>query len=231
MNLREYRENQALINMNIGERRLQIMSTMENKINTYWQLRQSQWLLNTLSDLDEKILAMITIIQEEENSLIQRDEMYQKKTLELIEMGKEFHKSYHLFAEAYDQLSFESTEPIQSKSLSFKNNHSTGKGVIGSNGDFQMGSFEKENMWHELSFQVFKLIAENQSQQAELISRNSAKRETIKDLNCNLEKQLNENKVLHAQLRFYRQVVNKNQSLFSKLKRLILGKFLRVDTQ
>ncbi|KAJ4951859.1 hypothetical protein NE237_028691 [Protea cynaroides] len=285
------------------------MSTIENKNrasntfrNSHCEPHHSQWLRNTLSDLDEKIMALITIIQEEDDSSIHRDKIYQKKTQQLIKMGEEFHKSYHLFSEGYDKLSSELSEPIQSKSLFSMNSYSrrssegvigssvvakpetldtlpevvvefdyskfgpespnyaiddqspteeinpilksrqeTGvsqveegeckviritevKNVLGSNcrgttRDFPMDSFE-------LSLQVLKLITENQSQQAELIRRNEAKKEIIKDLYCKLDRFMNENKVLHDQLRSSKHGVNKNQSKLSKLKRLVLRKFL-----
>ncbi|EXB81216.1 hypothetical protein L484_013157 [Morus notabilis] len=67
---------------------------------------QSQWLQTNLSELDEKIKVMLSIIEEDGDSFAKRAEMYYKRRPQLVKVLKELHKSYSSLAEKYDQLRF-----------------------------------------------------------------------------------------------------------------------------
>ncbi|OVA09654.1 KIP1-like [Macleaya cordata] len=93
-------------------------------------------------------------------------------------------------------------------------------------GEFVMGSLERETMWSDMRFQVSKLIEDNLQQQSKLIRRNDEKREAIKDLCFQLNKLTEENRTLQTCYRCSRVGMKQNKSQISKLKGLILGKFL-----
>lgn len=65
---------------------------------------QSQWLQTNLSELDEKIKVMLSIIEEDGDSFAKRAEMYYKRRPQLIKVLEDLHKSYRSLAEKYDQL-------------------------------------------------------------------------------------------------------------------------------
>ncbi|XP_039034946.1 protein NETWORKED 3A-like [Hibiscus syriacus] len=81
---------------------------------------------------------------------------------------------------------------------------------------------EHERVWNELRFKVSELVEDNLSHQAELIRRNDAKRETIKDL-CSKMNMKDENKAMNGNHR----VTRKTQSHVSRLKWIFLGKFMK----
>ncbi|KAK9038219.1 hypothetical protein V6N11_023102 [Hibiscus sabdariffa] len=88
--------------------------------------------------------------------------------------------------------------------------------------EFQKGSFEKVNTW----FRVTKLMEETLRQQAELLSRNKEKRETINRLSLKLEHLKNENRILNLQKCLYcsNNGLKRNYSQPSR-SGLFLGKF------
>ncbi|KAE8670151.1 putative RNA polymerase II C-terminal domain phosphatase-like 3 [Hibiscus syriacus] len=81
---------------------------------------------------------------------------------------------------------------------------------------------EHEKVWNELRFKVSELVEDNLSHQAELIRRNDAKRETIRDL-CSKMNMKDENKTMNGNHR----VTRKTQSQVSRLKWIFLGKFMK----
>ncbi|XP_045793072.1 protein NETWORKED 3A-like [Trifolium pratense] len=94
---------------------------MENKDDESWSssapIYQSQWLQTTISDLDEKLGAMMSIL-EVGNSPNQED-MHCKRRDDLIQMLKEFGQSYRVLAIAYNQLKSKTSHgTFHSRSLS-----------------------------------------------------------------------------------------------------------------
>ncbi|XP_062110711.1 protein NETWORKED 3A-like [Humulus lupulus] len=64
----------------------------------------SLWLHATLSELDENIKTMVSILEEDGDSFAKRAEMYYQRRPQLIEVLNELHNSYRWLAEKYDQL-------------------------------------------------------------------------------------------------------------------------------
>ncbi|XP_074573115.1 protein NETWORKED 1A-like [Curcuma longa] len=62
----------------------------------------SKWLQDNLADMDNKIKAMIRLIEEDADSFAQRAEMYYKKRPELLKLLEEFYRAYRALAERYD---------------------------------------------------------------------------------------------------------------------------------
>ncbi|KAL5701443.1 hypothetical protein ACHQM5_026778 [Ranunculus cassubicifolius] len=80
--------------------------------------KRSSWLHSTLSELDEKTMAMLKLVEEDADSFAQRAEMYYKKRPQLLTMVEEFYRSHRSLAERYDMLKSESrtrlTTPLTS---------------------------------------------------------------------------------------------------------------------
>ncbi|XP_011045807.1 PREDICTED: uncharacterized protein LOC105140611 [Populus euphratica] len=66
--------------------------------------RHSQWLQKTLSDMNERMKAMMTLLEEDGDSL-DRVASRCKRRLELVQMLEEFNRSYRHLAETCDRLS------------------------------------------------------------------------------------------------------------------------------
>ncbi|KAL9331165.1 hypothetical protein ACSQ67_000775 [Phaseolus vulgaris] len=92
---------------------------MENKDPGSWSsapIYQSQWLQTTISDLDEKLDAMKTILDGDDSP---KELIHCKWREDLIEMLEDFGQSYRVLAIAYNQLKLKSSQgTFQSGSLS-----------------------------------------------------------------------------------------------------------------
>ncbi|KAK9161453.1 hypothetical protein Syun_007794 [Stephania yunnanensis] len=110
---------------NEGERMLQL-----DKPHSWWfdsdtGPRRSVWLQSTISDLDEKMKAMLRLIEEDGDSFAQRAEMFYKRRPELVTMVGDFYRMHRSLAEGFDQLKSEArnrlikpfTPPIQARKL------------------------------------------------------------------------------------------------------------------
>ncbi|CAL9090034.1 unnamed protein product [Musa acuminata var. zebrina] len=64
--------------------------------------KHSKWLQDNLADIDDKVKAMIRLIEEDADSFAQRAEMYYKKRPELMKLVEEFYRAYRALAERYD---------------------------------------------------------------------------------------------------------------------------------
>lgn len=208
------------------------------------QPHQSQWLQATLSDLDEKIIKMVNLMEGDGDSFTKRAEMYYSSRPRFIRMLQDLHKLYRSIAEKYDQLCY---EPV---SGSNKNLHSRRKKSLENailevsifNPNYEMLNRKQEtdgenwvdvhkleqddDKWSEISLKISDLINENKKQQAEFIRRNEEKRKEIKALYDNIDKLMEENKHLKDKMARWKADMNQNQSHLSKLKRMILGKLL-----
>ncbi|KAK9027571.1 hypothetical protein V6N11_067399 [Hibiscus sabdariffa] len=107
--------------------------------------------------------------------------------------------------------SYQEEKKSVSNGIGFQRNTSDG---------YQAAMLEHEKLWNELRFKVSELVEDNLSHQAELIRRNDAKRETIRDL-CSKMNMMDENgnhKVTKK---------TQSQSQVSRLKRIFLGRFMK----
>ncbi|KAE8673978.1 hypothetical protein F3Y22_tig00111769pilonHSYRG00212 [Hibiscus syriacus] len=69
--------------------------------------KQSKWMEQNLQDMEEKVTAVLKLIQEDGDSFIQKAEMYYRKRPEIISFVEEFFRAYRALAERYDHLSTE----------------------------------------------------------------------------------------------------------------------------
>ncbi|GJS06285.1 NETWORKED 3A-like protein [Tanacetum coccineum] len=74
---------------------------MENNHN---RSHQSQWLQSTLSDVENKVKNMLSLIEDDGDTFAKRAEMYYKKRPSLVESVEDLHGSYKSLAKKYDQL-------------------------------------------------------------------------------------------------------------------------------
>ncbi|CAI8613470.1 unnamed protein product [Vicia faba] len=94
---------------------------MENEDGQSWSsapIYQSQWLQTTISELDDKLGAMTTIL--EDGNSPNQEHMYCKWREDLIQMLEEFGQSYRVLALAYNQLKSKTSHgSFNSGSLSY----------------------------------------------------------------------------------------------------------------
>ncbi|KAE8700068.1 hypothetical protein F3Y22_tig00110562pilonHSYRG00028 [Hibiscus syriacus] len=69
--------------------------------------KQSKWMEQNLQDMEEKVTAVLKLIQEDGDSFIQKAEMYYRKRPDIISFVEEFFRAYRALAERYDHLSTE----------------------------------------------------------------------------------------------------------------------------
>ncbi|GMI99433.1 hypothetical protein HRI_003612600 [Hibiscus trionum] len=82
-----------------------------NAYSWWWaghiRTKQSKWMEQSLQDMEEKVTAVLKVIEEDGDSFAKRAEMYYKKRPELIEFVEEFYRAYRALAERYDHISTE----------------------------------------------------------------------------------------------------------------------------
>ncbi|KAH0458144.1 hypothetical protein IEQ34_013459 [Dendrobium chrysotoxum] len=66
--------------------------------------KNSKWLQENLTNMDNKIKSMIKLIEEDADSFARRAEMYYKKRPELMKLVEEFYRAYRALAERYDHV-------------------------------------------------------------------------------------------------------------------------------
>ncbi|KAL2345371.1 hypothetical protein Fmac_006656 [Flemingia macrophylla] len=82
----------------------------KNQPSHWWWLdshtttKRSPWLQCALSELNEKTMEMLKLIEEDADSFAKRAEMYYKKRPELVRMVEDFYRSHRSLAERYDQV-------------------------------------------------------------------------------------------------------------------------------
>ncbi|KAK8644444.1 hypothetical protein V6N13_123750 [Hibiscus sabdariffa] len=80
-----------------------------NAYSWWWaghiRTKQSKWMEQNLQDMEEKVTAVLKVIEEDGDSFAKRAEMYYKKRPELIQFVEEFYRAYRALAERYDHLS------------------------------------------------------------------------------------------------------------------------------
>ncbi|KAH7302244.1 hypothetical protein KP509_23G062200 [Ceratopteris richardii] len=94
------------------------MPTLERSPSHSWwwdshnSPKHSKWLQSSLQDLDEKVKAMLYLIQEDGETFAQRAEMYYQRRPELINLVEDFYRAYRSLAERYDRLTGEIRQNI-----------------------------------------------------------------------------------------------------------------------
>ncbi|KAH7516799.1 protein NETWORKED 3C [Ziziphus jujuba] len=81
-------------------------------------LHKSQWLETTLSELDDKIKLILSMIEEDGDSFAKRAKMFYERRPELIKVLEDLHKSYRSLAEKYDHLNSGLSHALHSASFS-----------------------------------------------------------------------------------------------------------------
>ncbi|KAL5860774.1 hypothetical protein ACOSQ3_002089 [Xanthoceras sorbifolium] len=106
-------------------------------------LHQSLWLQTTLSELDKKMKAMMTLLGEDDNSSVQGIEIYDNRKPQLVQMLEDINKSYRSLAEQHDQLRSKSHHVLHSGSWSSSSSSNSRKKIQQSSGNQRMvtGSF------------------------------------------------------------------------------------------
>ncbi|PIA61673.1 hypothetical protein AQUCO_00300894v1 [Aquilegia coerulea] len=90
-----------------------MLGLKENKVSHPWWFdshnspRRSTWLQSTLSELDEKTMTMLKLIEADADSFAQRAEMYYKKRPALVNMVEDFYRAHRSLAERFDMLKAE----------------------------------------------------------------------------------------------------------------------------
>ncbi|KAK8556725.1 hypothetical protein V6N13_064734 [Hibiscus sabdariffa] len=69
--------------------------------------KQSKWMEQNLQEMEEKVSAVLKLIEEDGDSFIQKANMYYKKRPEIIHFVQEFFRAYRALADRYDHLSTE----------------------------------------------------------------------------------------------------------------------------
>ncbi|BAT84734.1 hypothetical protein VIGAN_04217600 [Vigna angularis var. angularis] len=153
---------------------------MENKDPESWSsapIYQSQWLQTTISDLDEKLDAMKTILDGDNSP---KELMHCEWREDLIEMLEDFGQSYRVLAIAYNQLKLKTSQgTFQSGSLSSSgtsrticsicNKRATGK-LRDKNNQGDECSLEHSNIKIDRSILGFDLSNEQGDECHELLS-------------------------------------------------------------
>ncbi|XVF61508.1 hypothetical protein PTKIN_Ptkin08bG0135500 [Pterospermum kingtungense] len=82
-----------------------------NAYSWWWashiRTKQSKWMEQNLQDMEEKVAAVLKLIEEDGDSFARRAEMYYKKRPELIHFVEESYRAYRALAERYDHISTE----------------------------------------------------------------------------------------------------------------------------
>ncbi|KAK7346058.1 hypothetical protein VNO80_20571 [Phaseolus coccineus] len=69
--------------------------------------KQSKWMEQNLHDMEEKVHAVLKLLEEEGDSFAKRAEMYYKRRPELISFVEESYRAYRSLADRYDHISTE----------------------------------------------------------------------------------------------------------------------------
>ncbi|KAG9440808.1 hypothetical protein H6P81_020973 [Aristolochia fimbriata] len=82
-----------------------------NAYSWWWvshiRTKQSKWLEQSLLDMEDKVAAILKLIEEEADSFAKKAEMYYRKRPELINFVQESYRAYRSLAERYDHISGE----------------------------------------------------------------------------------------------------------------------------
>ncbi|KAJ6754553.1 PROTEIN NETWORKED 4A [Salix purpurea] len=213
--------------------------------------QHSQWLQKTLSDMNERMQTMMTLLEEDGNSP-DRVASHSKRRLELVQMLEEFNRilsnkdtplessdnSNLEISDSYPQFVVEDPE-IKCDSANFDVEYldklvdelmlteeckmKLKEKLQATARDFSEGSgYEWDNTWCELRFQITNLMEENLQQQTELARRNIEKKLVIDKLRLQLEHLKAENRSLQNCISCLK-VGEKRKSL--QIRGLLSGKF------
>ncbi|KAF4390496.1 hypothetical protein F8388_005993 [Cannabis sativa] len=170
---------------------------------SYSNRHSSLWLHTTLTELDENIKTMVSIIDQDGDS-------FPKKRPQLIKVLNELHNSYRWLAERYDSLIIRSHQShdyhynfqrprSMIKSLRQIHHDDMGKTISHEENFYDLEIINgggDDKMWR--GKEVCEMIEEHLRQQDELIRRNEKKRERIKELSSQVKRLMEENRALKA---------------------------------
>ncbi|GLT36360.1 hypothetical protein SLA2020_107440 [Shorea laevis] len=89
--------------------------------NSHISPKNSKWLKENLTDMDNKVKQMIKLIEEDADSFARRAEMYYKKRPELMKLVEEFYRVYRSLAERYDHATVVLRQAHRSMAEAFPN--------------------------------------------------------------------------------------------------------------
>ncbi|XP_057722750.1 protein NETWORKED 3A-like isoform X3 [Arachis stenosperma] len=231
---------------------------MENNDHESWSsahIYKSQWLQTTISDLDEKLEAMMTILEDGSNSPNDEHRDYKWRE-DFMCMLEEFGQSYRALAIAHNQLKCkisdegEYHEFLSADSCSMKlkpelegRDTETEEGMtdlsINRNDSMKIGDseinledpsmveFKCDNKWSAMEFQIAKLTKDNVNQFIELARRNDEKRETIRRLHLEVEDLKRKNRVLLFSSRYSNANLERHEPWISNPGGSNIGKLFR----
>ncbi|GJW31388.1 NETWORKED 3A-like protein [Tanacetum coccineum] len=206
---------------------------------------ESQRLQSTLSDVENKVKNMLSLMEDDGDTFAKRAEMYYKKRPSLVEYVEDLRGSYKSLAKKYDQLMnrYKSTRTFSKPGSPISEHKRFPLKVQNSSSDldYEFLDFEGqlspdsqtgkpkvvmvdddfEKNWEELRLNVIKLVDENLEQQAELVKRNDEKREAINGLRANVQRLVAGNVELKSRLAHMNVDVKSNRSQLSKAKNVI----------
>ncbi|RLN35200.1 protein NETWORKED 3C-like [Panicum miliaceum] len=185
--------------------------------------RPSPWLNNTLSELDDKTMQMLKLIDQDADSFAQRAEMYYKKRPVLVDMLGDLYRTHRSLAEQYDLLKhgsgtrqtvFGLSSCTQSRSEASSTNGKTtprsscSVSIYDSESEVDDPEQEEEEE-HEgaqvelMRAEIVKMESASQEQQRqtkEQVELMRAEIERLKEQNAALQTAADENAVLKAEL-------------------------------
>ncbi|XP_052119224.1 protein NETWORKED 3A-like isoform X2 [Arachis duranensis] len=212
---------------------------MENNDHESWSsahIYKSQWLQTTISDLDEKLEAMMTILEGGSNSPNHEHRDYKWRE-DFMCMLEEFGQSYRALAIAHNQLKCKISDELEGRDteteegmtdLSINRNDSMKIGDSEINlEDPSMVEFKCDNKWSAMEFQIAKLTKDNVNQFIELARRNDEKRETIRRLHLEVEDLKRKNRVLLFSSRYSNANLERHEAWISNPGGSNIGKLFR----
>ncbi|PVH65414.1 hypothetical protein PAHAL_2G487300 [Panicum hallii] len=180
--------------------------------------RPSPWLNNTLSELDDKTMQMLKLIDQDADSFAQRAEMYYKKRPVLVDMLGDLYRTHRSLAEQYDLLKhgsgtrqtvFGLSSCTQSRSQASSTNGRTTPrsscsiSIYDSESEVDDPEQEEEEQQEQLMRgEIIKMESASQEQQRqkEQVELMRVEIESLKEQNAALQKAAEENAALKAEL-------------------------------
>ncbi|RLM87447.1 protein NETWORKED 3C-like [Panicum miliaceum] len=180
--------------------------------------RPSPWLNNTLSELDDKTMQMLKLIDQDADSFAQRAEMYYKKRPVLVDMLGDLYRTHRSLAEQYDLLKhgsgtrqtvFGLSSCTQSRSQASSTNGRTTPrsscsiSIYDSESEVDDPEQEDEEQQEQLMRgEIIKMESASQEQQRqkEQVELMRVEIESLKEQNAALQKAVEENAALKAEL-------------------------------
>ncbi|KAE8693755.1 Sodium/hydrogen exchanger isoform 1 [Hibiscus syriacus] len=208
--------------------------------------KRSPWLHSTLSELEHKTKTMLKLIEEDADSFAQRAEMYYKKRPELISLVQDLYRAHRSLAERYDQVK----TGILGSSSSMKSNSGKTINVMDITYDSHSDNAESEDSPEsevddpkhdgiyevpsivteddeimKLKEEIGRLKEENKNQKAQLLQKDTEKRQVIRELSFAVQLLKDDNIELEKSISKQSSTPSRKRSPleFSRLKGGFLG--------